>query len=104
MLRKLYEKIGLETVYFPKQIVLKNSLSLTKLLEKFEIDLTAYDINLKLQKLELIEKLYSEDNEYIWFITEKGEEFGENVKYQDRTNPQFFENRFEELLELVSKI
>jgi|GEM_PF-3210232 len=103
MLKSLYEKIGLETCYFPKPIYISSSFSLTYLLEKFGISITPYEFNLKLENLGLIEKRFLDTNQYLWFILEKGNKFGENQEFKDRTTPKYFEVRFQELLELVSK-
>ena len=97
MLKLLYKKLGLETCYFPKQIFSTHSFSLTLLLEKFGIKMTAYELNQKLAKLNLIEKIY------LWFILKDGEKFGENIDFKERTTPRYFENIFQELLELVLK-
>jgi len=101
MLKSLYEKLGLETCYFPKPIFSNLSFSLTSLLEKFGIQMTAQELNQKLAKLNLIEKRFLDDKKYLWFILEDGEKFGKNIDYLDRTTPRYFENRFQELLELA---
>jgi len=103
ILKKLYEKLGLETCYFPKPIFFGHSFSLTTLLDKFGIGITAQELNLKLEKLNLIEKRFVNQHSYLWFILEDGENFGENIDFKERTTPRYFENKFQELLELVSE-
>jgi len=100
-LKKLYSELKLSVSYFPKKSFSEQSFSLTKLLEKFDVNLTAQDLNRELEKIGFIEKRFLDKSKYLWFITEKGSKFGENAVYQDRTTPRYFEDKFKDLLKLI---
>ena len=72
----------------------KNSFSLTSLLEKYDIQIRTSKFNLKLEKLGIIER-YGKS----WKILNL--DFGINEDYQNDNNPRYFDESFEELLNLV---
>ena len=72
----------------------KNSFSLTSLLEKNNIQIQTSKFNLELEKLGIIER-YGKS----WKILDL--QFGINEDYRNDNNPKYFEETFEELLNLV---
>ena len=64
------------------------------LLEKHNIQIRASEFNLKLQDLGIIERY-----EKSWKILNLY--FGRNEDYQNETNPRYFEESFDDLLNLV---
>ena len=95
------QKTGIDFVEmfggFPKETKkhsFKSSFSLTSLLEKSNIQIRTSEFNLKLEKIGVVEKRGRN-----WFILKP--EFGINEKYENKTNPKYFEESFENLLNLV---
>ena len=118
MTETLYKDLGVNTNYFPKYSDENHSVSLSSLLKKFNGGISANKFNKLLIEKEFLEILTrksskTEENEkgektpiYKEFksITKKGEEFGTNkvsTQNQLQTQPHYFENKFEELLEIV---
>jgi len=118
MTETLYKDLGVNTNYLPKYSDENHSVSLSSLLKKFDVGISANKFNKLLIEKEFLEILTrksskTEENEkgektpiYKEFksITKKGEEFGTNkvsTQNQLQTQPHYFENKFEELLEIV---
>jgi len=114
----LYKKIGLETEYLPKYSDENHSVSLSSLLKKIDVGMSANKFNkLLIEKgfLEILNRKSSktETNEkgekipiYKEFksLTKKGLEFGVNkvsTQNQLQTQPHYFEDKFDELLEII---
>ena len=118
MLETLYKDLGLNTNYLPKYSDENYSVSLSSLLKKFNVGMSANKFNkILIEKgfLEILTRKSSKTKEndkgekipiYKEFksLTEKGLEFGKNMispQNQRETQPHYFENKFEELLEIV---
>ena len=118
MTETLYKDLGLNTNYLPKYSDENHSVSLSSLLKKFNVGMSANKFNKLLIEKEFLEILTrksskTKENEkgdkipiYKEFksVTKKGEEFGTNkvsTQNQLQTQPHYFENKFEELLEIV---
>ena len=118
MLETLYKDLGLNTNYLPKYSDENHSVSLSSLLKKFDVGMSANKFNklliekgfLEIQKRKSSKTETNEKGEKIPIykefksITKKGEEFGKNkvsTQNQLQTQPHYFENRFEELLEII---
>ena len=119
MLSTLYTKLGLETSYLPKYSFDENhTSSLSALLKKFKVGISATKLNpilisnglleiktRKSTKTEVNEK--GEKKQIVKTfksITEKGLKFGKNIispNNQLETQPHYFENRFQELLDIL---
>jgi len=107
MTEKLYQRLDLETCYFPQYTEEKLTRSLTYLLKKYEIKISTQKANLKLLELGILEKMERDSScgktKYFWSLTKKGLEFGKNLispKNERETQPHFFEDKFLELVEL----
>jgi prophage antirepressor-like protein len=111
MMKTTYGKLGLITSYLPKYSEEDLTYSLTHLLKKYEVGISTKDMNLILIEkgiLEVLERSSKDRNGVKTFksLTEKGLEFGKNLispHNQLETQPHYFENKFEELLELISE-
>jgi len=118
MTETLYKDLGLNTNYLPKYSDENHSVSLSSLLKKFDVGMSANKFNkLLVEKgfLEILTRKSSKTKEnekgektpiYKEFksITKKGEEFGSNkvsTQNQLQTQPHYFENKFQELLEII---
>jgi len=111
MMKTTYGELGLITSYLPKYSEEDLTYSLTHLLKKFEVGISAKDMNLILIEkgvLEVLERSSRDRNGVKTFksLTEKGLEFGKNLispHNQLETQPHYFESKFEDLLELISE-
>jgi hypothetical protein len=111
MLSTLYKKLGLETSYLPKYTDENLTYSLTHLLKKFKVGISAKDMNLVLLEkgvLELLQRPSQNTDKVKTFksLTEMGLKFGKNLisPHNEReTTPHYYENRFSELLEVISE-
>jgi hypothetical protein len=109
MMKTTYGKLGLITSYLPKYSEEDLTYSLTHLLKKYEVGISAKDMNLILIEkgiLEVLERSSRDRNGVKTFksLTEKGLKFGKNLispHNQLETQPHYFESKFGELLELV---
>jgi len=118
MTETLYKKIGLETEYLPKYSDENHSVSLSSLLKKFNVGISANKFNklliekkfLEIQKRKSSKTETNEKGEKIPIykefksLTKKGLEFGVNkvsTQNQLQTQSHYFENKFQELLEIV---
>jgi len=120
MLSTLYKKLGLETSYLPKYSDENLTYSLSHLLKKFEVGISAKKLNLTLLEKGYLEiktrkstgsvvdeKTKEKKPKMREFksLTEKGLKYGKNIvspQNQRETQPHYFENKFEELLKLIS--
>ena len=120
MLSTLYKNIGLETSYLPKYSDEQYTYSLSHLLKKFEIGVSAKKLNLILLSEGFLEvKTRKSTGSFIdektkekkpkirtfKSLTEKGLKFGKNVispHNQLETQPHYFENKFQELIKLLN--
>jgi hypothetical protein len=124
MMRKLYKKLNLETVYLPEYVDGDASFSLTHLLKENGIKMSARKVNALLEEKGFIEKKFrasskkrvvvdEDGNEkeeavqkFFWSITKSGLEFGRNVisthGLSTETQVRFYEKKFPELLEKIS--
>jgi len=121
MLTTLYKKLGLETSYLPKYSDEDLTYSLSHLLKKFEVGISAKKLNLTLLERGYLEiktrksmgsivdeKTKEKKPKMREFksLTEKGLKYGKNIvspQNQRETQPHYFENKFEELLKLISE-
>jgi phage regulator Rha-like protein len=107
MTKTLYKKIGLETSYLPDYSDEQHTYSLSHLLKKFKVGISAKKLNqilisngilqIKTRKSKSGEKSFKS-------LTEKGLEFGKNLispHNQLETQPHYFEIKFRNLLDLV---
>jgi hypothetical protein len=107
MTKTLYKKIGLETSYLPDYSDEQHTYSLSHLLKKFKVGISAKKLNqilisngilqIKTRKSKSGEKSFKS-------LTEKGLEFGKNLispHNQLETQPHYFESKFQSLLNLV---
>jgi len=119
MLSTLYKEHGLSTSYLPKYSDEQHTYSLSHLLKKFEVEISAKKLNLILISEGYLEiKTRKSTGSFIdektkekkpklrtfKSLTEKGLEFGKNVispHNQLETSPHYFENKFEELIEAL---
>jgi hypothetical protein len=109
MMKKLYQKIGLETEYLPNYSEENHTFSLTHLLREFEVNLSAKRANeILLAKgiLEIQTRKSSKSSELKEFksLTENGLKFGKNLispNNQLETQPHYFRETFTELLEIL---
>jgi prophage antirepressor-like protein len=109
MMKKLYQKIGLETEYLPNYSEENHTFSLTHLLKEFEVNLSAKRANeILLAKgiLEIQTRKSSKSSELKEFksLTENGLKFGKNLispNNQLETQPHYFRETFTELLEFL---
>jgi prophage antirepressor-like protein len=109
MMKKLYQKIGLETEYLPNYSEENHTFSLTHLLKEFEVNLSAKRANeILLAKgiLEIQTRKSSKSSELKEFksLTENGLKFGKNLispNNQLETQPHYFRETFTELLEIL---
>jgi prophage antirepressor-like protein len=109
MMKKLYQKIGLETEYLPNYSEENHTFSLTHLLKEFEVNLSAKRANeILLAKgiLEIQTRKSSKSFELKEFksLTENGLKFGKNLispNNQLETQPHYFRETFTELLEIL---
>jgi len=118
MTETLYKDLGVNTNYLPKYSDENHSVSLSSLLKKFNVGMSANKFNklliekgfLEIQKRKSSKTETNEKGEKIPIykefksITKKGEEFGKNkvsTQNQLQTQPHYFENKFEELLEII---
>jgi hypothetical protein len=115
MTKTLYKKLGLETSYLPKYSDENHTYSLSALLKKFKVGISAKKLNqilisngiLEIKTRKSTKKELNENGEEIEKIrtfkslTEKGLEFGKNLispHNQLETQPHYFENKFQELI------
>ena len=116
MLSTLYKKLGLDTSYLPKYSDEQHTYSLSHLLKKFEVGISAKKLNLILLSEGYLEiKTRKSTGSFIdektkekkpklrtfKSLTEKGLEFGKNVispHNQLETSPHYFEDKFKELI------
>ena len=121
MLSTLYKEHGLSTSYLPKYSDEQHTYSLSHLLKKYEVGISAKKLNLILISEGYLEiKTRKSTGSFIdektkekkpklrtfKSLTEKGLEFGKNVispHNQLETQPHYFESKFQELLELISE-
>jgi len=89
-----FEKLNIPFLKNPHLKKLEPVFTLTQLLKDFQIPILAKDFNLKLESFGIIE--YSENG---WEVLDM--RFGENRKYQDRSNPKYYQSTFQELLDIV---
>jgi hypothetical protein len=115
MTTTLYDELGLKTSYLPKYSNEQHTYSLSALLKKFKIGISAKKLNLLLISAGILEvktrkstkEFENEDGERekirtFKSLTEKGLEFGKNLispHNQLETQPHYFENRFQALIE-----
>jgi len=117
MTYKLYKEHGLSTSYLPKYSDEQHTYSLSHLLKKYEVGISAKKLNLILLSEDYLEiktrkstgSLLDEETKEkkpklrtFKSLTEKGLEFGKNVispHNQLETQPHYFESKFEELIE-----
>ena len=120
MLSTLYKEHGLSTSYLPKYSDEQHTYSLSHLLKKYEVGISAKKLNLILLSEGYLEiKTRKSTGSFIdektkekkpklrtfKSLTEKGLEFGKNVispHNQLETSPHYFENKFEELIKLLN--
>jgi hypothetical protein len=109
MTHKLYKEHGLSTSYLPKYSDEQHTYSLSHLLKKYEVGISAKKLNLILLSEGYLEiktrKSTGSTIKTFKSLTEKGLEFGKNVispHNQLETQPHYFENRFEELIKLLN--
>jgi hypothetical protein len=115
MVSTLYKKLGLETSYLPKYSDENHTYSLSALLKKFKVGVSAKKLNqilisngiLEIKTRKSTKKELNENGEEIEKIrtfkslTEKGLEFGKNLispHNQLETQPHYFENKFQKLI------
>ena len=121
MMETLYKELGLSTSYLPKYSDEDLTYSLSHLLKKFEVGISAKKLNLTLLEKGYLEiKTRKSTGSFIdektkekkpkmrefKSLTEKGLEFGKNIvspQNQRETQPHYFERKFKELLELISE-
>jgi len=121
MMETLYKELGLSTSYLPKYSDEDLTYSLSHLLKKFEVGISAKKLNLTLLEKGYLEiktrkstgsivdeKTKEKKPKMREFksLTEKGLKFGKNIvspQNQRETQPHYFETKFEELLELISE-
>jgi len=121
MMETLYKELGLSTSYLPKYSDEDLTYSLSHLLKKFEVGVSAKKLNLTLLEKGYLEiKTRKSTGSFIdektkekkpkmrefKSLTEKGLEFGKNIvspQNQRETQPHYFETKFKELLELISE-
>ena len=121
MMETLYKELGLSTSYLPKYSDEDLTYSLSHLLKKFEVGVSAKKLNLTLLEKGYLEiktrkstgsivdeKTKEKKPKMREFksLTEKGLKFGKNIvspQNQRETQPHYFETKFEELLELISE-
>ena len=72
----------------------KETLSLTELLDIFQITLSPQDFNRKLKNFGIIK--WSQGNWILLDLT-----FGRNCPFDENTNPRYFKQTFQELLDIV---
>jgi len=119
MTKTLYTEHGLSTSYLPKYSDEQHTYSLSHLLKKYEVGISAKKLNLILLSEGYLEiKTRKSTGSFIdektkekkpklrtfKSLTEKGLEFGKNVispHNQLETSPHYFENKFEELIEAL---
>ncbi len=115
MTKTLYDELGLKTSYLPKYSDENHTYSLSALLKKFKVGISAKKLNLLLISAGILEvktrkstkEFENEDGERekirtFKSLTEKGLEFGKNLispHNQLETQPHYFENRFQALIE-----
>ncbi len=116
MLSTLYKKLGLDTSYLPKYSDEQHTESLSALLKKSEVGISAKKLNLILLSEGYLEvktrkstgSLLDEDGEKkpkiktFKSLTEKGLEFGKNIispHNQLETSPHYYESKFKKLIE-----
>jgi hypothetical protein len=107
MTKTLYKKIGLETSYLPDYSDEQHTYSLSHLLKKFQIGISAKKLNQILISNEILEiktRKSTSGEKSFKSLTEKGLEFGKNLispHNQLETQPHYFEIKFRNLLDLV---
>ena len=119
MTETLYKDLGLKSSYLPKYSDENHTYSLSALLKKFEVGISANKMNKLLISKEFLEtktrkSSKTEENEKgekipvfkeFKSLTEKGLEFGKNMispQNQRETQPHYFENKFQELLDRLN--
>jgi hypothetical protein len=122
MLRTFHESQNLETSYLPEYSDENHTYSLSHLLKKFGVKMSAQKFNKLLISAGFLEIKTRKSSKYrtekdengkevkipilktFKSLTEKGLEFGKNMiseKNQLETQPHYFENKFSELLKLL---
>jgi phage regulator Rha-like protein len=107
MTKTLYKKIGLETSYLPDYSDEQHTYSLSHLLKKFKVPISAKKLNQILISngiLEIKTRKSKSGEKSFKSLTEKGLEFGKNLispHNQLETQPHYFEIKFRNLLDLV---
>jgi hypothetical protein len=108
MTHKLYKEHGLSTSYLPKYSDEQHTYSLSHLLKKYEVGISAKKLNLILISEGYLEvktrKSTGSTIKTFKSLTEKGLKFGKNVispHNQLETQPHYFEDKFEELIKLL---
>jgi phage regulator Rha-like protein len=107
MTKTLYKKIGLETSYLPDYSDEQHTYSLSHLLKKFKVPISAKKLNQILISngiLEIKTRKSKSGEKSFKSLTEKGLEFGKNLispHNQLETQPHYFESKFQSLLNLV---
>jgi len=122
MTKTLYTEHGLSTSYLPKYSDEQHTYSLSHLLKKFEVGISAKKLNLILLSEGYLEiKTRKSTGSFIdektkekkpklrtfKSLTEKGLEFGKNVispHNQLETQPHYFESKFKELIKVLKVI
>ena len=122
MLRTFHESKNLETSYLPEYSDEEHTFSLTHLLKKFGVKMSAQQFNKKMISAGLLEIKTRKSSKYrtekdvdgkevkipilkeFKSLTEKGLQFGKNMiseKNQLETQPHYFKNKFEELMQIL---
>jgi len=107
MLNKAYKSLGVDTSFLPNYAEEDITHSLTELLAKHNIDMSARKFNQLLIQNGIVEVKTRKSTKGIKTykaLTNKGLKYGKNLvnpNNQRETQPHYFDNTFEELLELV---
>jgi phage regulator Rha-like protein len=118
MTKKLYSTLGLETVYLPEYSDEQHTYSLSALLKKFDVKISAKKLNqlliskgfLEVKTRKSTKEFEDEEGEKVKIrtfksLTEKGLEFGKNLispHNQLETQPHYFESRFRDMLGVLA--
>ena len=107
MMHKAYKSLGVNTSFLPNYTEEDITHSLTELLAKHNVDMSARKFNQLLIQNDIVEVKTRKSTKGIKTykaLTNKGLKYGKNLvnpNNQKETQPHYFDNTFEELLELV---